>query len=92
MCVFTYKGWELFDAIDALSAFDHGARDSGAFDPDLRAAVFTHLKRMDDKSRRIILAKYARRFLTDEALSEGYGISDVCNFAEWLIENDVPIL
>jgi hypothetical protein len=92
MRAFNYKGWDLFDAIDALSAFDHGARDSGAHDPDLKAAVFSYLKGVDDKTRRIILAEYARKFLTDEALSGGYGVSDVCSFVEWLSENDVPIL
>lgn len=89
---FRFKGWDLLDAIDALLAFDGGALDSGTSDPDLRAAVLSHLRQMDVAPRQKLLAQYARRFLTDEAIREGYGLNDVAKFIEWLSEANISIL
>jgi hypothetical protein len=89
---FHYQGWELLDAIDALIAYDHGALDSGAFDSEMREAVVSYLKGLDDESLRRILAEYARRLLTPEAILAGYGLSDVCNFIEWLSESHIPVV
>ncbi|MDB1956015.1 hypothetical protein PMY38_10405 [Clostridium tertium] len=42
---------------------------------------------MDENTLRITLSKYIRdSFLTDETISQGYGIEDVKRFIEWLDE------
>jgi hypothetical protein len=83
---FTYKSWTVFDAIDALMAHDHGATDSGVADDGLRAAVFEYIASLDGPGKRRLLATYARRFLTDEAIAQGYGLDDVAGFIEWVSE------
>jgi hypothetical protein len=88
---FQFKGWDVLDALDALIAFDHGARDSGADDDELRTAIISYLNSLDEVARRHVLARYARRFLTDDAIQAGYGLSDVRNFTEWLAEYHVWI-
>ena len=88
---FEFKSWDLLDAIDALVSYDQGARDAGTHDADLRQAVVSYLRQLDDQTRREVLAKYARRFLTDEAIRAGYGLNDVANFVEWLSESHIPI-
>ena len=88
---FRFKGWGLMDAIDALFSYDQGARDAGVFDLELRKAVVSHLKELDADLLRKILAEYARRFLTDEAVLTGYGLDDVCKFVDWLSELHIPI-
>jgi hypothetical protein len=61
---FRYKEWSLFDAIDGLKAHDGGAFDSGVANEDLRRAVKEYLDALPDEERRLVLCKYARRFLT----------------------------
>src|SRR3954466_13470352 len=86
---FRYKEWSLFDAIDALRAHDGGAYDSGVADEDLRRAVKEYVTALPDEERRLLLCKYARRFLTDESLSVGYGLDDVIEFMHWLSDMDI---
>jgi hypothetical protein len=86
MTEFRHGDWGLFDAIDALMAYDGGATDSGVSDEELRKAVREYLKSLSDDKRRRTLAKYARCLLSDTALADGYGVDDVVRFAEWLEE------
>ncbi len=81
---FDYPGWTLFNAIDALMAFDIGATDSGVSDLDLKAAVVKHLNGLDDDERRKILDRFAARYFTDEAIEGGYGIGAVKELIDWL--------
>lgn len=83
---FAYKGYTLFDALDALLAFDGGATDSGVSDEDMRAAVKAYLGGLDPDARRKTLAVFARRYIDDRAIEGGYGVEDVVRFAEWLEE------
>ena len=88
---FRFRGWGLMDAIDALVSYDQGAQDAGVFDLELRNAVVSHLKQLDSELLRKVLAEYARRFLTDEAIRAGYGLDDVCKFVEWLSDFHISI-
>jgi hypothetical protein len=88
---FEFKSWDLLDAIDALMGYDQGARDSGGFDLELRQAVVTYLKEIDDDARRKVLARFARRFLTDEHIVAGYGLADVWKFMDWLFYYNICI-
>jgi hypothetical protein len=89
---FYFKSWNLLDAIDALFAYDSGSRDSGTSDADLRQAVLSYLRDLDDEARHTLLARYARRFLTNDALRAGYGLKDVASFVEWLSDAGISIL
>jgi hypothetical protein len=81
---FSYKGWDLFEAIDALMAYDSGVVDSGVSDEALRLSVRLHLESLDEDEFRRICAGYARRLLTDEAIAAGYGLEDVQSFIDWI--------
>jgi hypothetical protein len=74
----------LFEAMDALMAYDLGAWDSGDGDENTREVVKAYLARLEDDRLRRACAVFARRYLTDEAIAEGYGINDVGEFAEWV--------
>lgn len=80
---FRYRDWELFDAIDAVKAHDLGAVDSGVSDPAMKEAIADHLYSLSTDDLRSTLARYVRRFLTDEAIAAGYGLHDVIEFHEW---------
>lgn len=88
---FNHKGWKLFDAIDALIAFDVGCTDSGVSDPELGKAVDSFLWSLEEKESRYILARYARRFLTDESLDKGYGLEDLSDAIRFLEAHGVYI-
>jgi hypothetical protein len=81
---FEYKGWNLFDAMDAIMAYDEGAVDSGVADEAMRDAVIKFLKSLDKPERRKVCAEFARNLLTDESLAQGYSLADVMAFAGWL--------
>lgn len=81
---FHYRGWKLFDAIDALLAYDGGAVDSGVCDEQMKSAVADYFASLDQSEFRIACARYARNLLTDESLAQGYGLDDVRNFVEWI--------
>ncbi len=74
----------LFDAIDALMAHDCSATDSGIHDPNLKAAVRSHLNGLDDNERRKTLDRFAAQYFTDEAIEGGYGIGAVKELIDWL--------
>jgi len=84
MVTLDYKGWTLFEAIDALMAYDQGVTDSGVNDGLLREAVKQRLERMTEDEFRVACAKVASRYLTDEAISQGYGLAEVRSFIRWL--------
>ena len=88
---FQFENWNLMDAVDSVLAFDRGAFDSASSGADLRQAVLSYLRQLDDEARRNVLAQYCRRFLTDEAIRAGYGVNDIINFVEWLSEIGVPV-
>jgi hypothetical protein len=88
---FEYKGWDLFDAIDALKAFDDGVADSGVGDEDMRTAIVDHLHSLNPAERRKVCAEFARQLLTDEAIAEGYGLEDVLAFANWILGLGIPL-
>ena len=81
----------LLDAIDGLFAYDSGAHDSGISDQKLKHEVVSHLTGLTGGTRRALVARYARRFLTEEGIAAGYGIEDVCSFAQWLAEVGIPL-
>jgi hypothetical protein len=81
---FQFGNWQLFDAMDALMAFDRGATDSGIHDDDLKDSVRTYLEGLEEKEFRQICARYARRFLSKKGLEAGYGLEDVQHFIDWL--------
>jgi hypothetical protein len=86
-----FRGLDIIEAIDALIAHDHGAIDSSIHDDEMRALVVSYLKSLDNKELQQLCARAARRFLTDEAISEGYGVRDVVKLVEWLEDLGVYI-
>lgn len=89
---FNYRGWTLFEAIDALIAYDQGAVDSGVADEDMRKAVRDHLESMDEGEFRTTCAEFVRSYYLDaQAVSRGYGLKDVKTFIEWLGSLDIDI-
>lgn len=74
-------------ALGEIFAYDLGCTDSGMNCNVLRNELKIILESIDENTLRIILSKYIRdTFLTDEAISQGYGIEDVKRFIEWLDE------
>lgn len=88
---FRYWDFTLATAIGALSAYDHGATDSGISDPDMRAAVVKYLNSLGDDERRIALAEVAEGLVSEEGRKEGYGIADVVALAEWLESQGIDL-
>jgi hypothetical protein len=79
MKAFNYKGWDLFEAIDALMAYDHGALDSGVNDPDMKEAVRKHLGSFPEAELVRMLDLYAIKMF-----ESGYHLEDVVGFANWI--------
>lgn len=78
---------DLTYSLDTLFAYDTGSTDSGIKDEQLRKKIIYDLENMDDNNFRIFISKYIRnKFLSDAALSEGYGLEDVKTFIDWLDE------
>lgn len=82
---------ELADALMGLYAYDVGCTDSGIHDEYLREKVRVEL--FVDPLRRpqqLVSDRIARivrdAFLSDEAISNGYGLEDVAEFIDWLDE------
>jgi hypothetical protein len=74
----------LASVIDALMAYDHGATDSGIYDPDLKAALKQYLDSLDDDAFRVKVADVARLMLTPERIAAGYGLGEVKGLIDWL--------
>jgi hypothetical protein len=92
LTTFDYRGWSLFEAIDALVAYDQGAVDSGTHDEAMRKAVRDHLDSMDEEEFRTTCAEFVKRhYLGEDALSRGYGLKDVKAFIEWLARLGIDI-
>lgn len=89
MVNFNYNNWNFAEAIDALKAFDSGAFDSGVSDAGLRIALVQFFRSLPSETRRAMLARYARRLLTEEAIESGYGLDDIRCLIEWLLENGI---
>jgi hypothetical protein len=77
---------ELFENIDGLMAYDLGSVDSGIKNDRLKQQIKDYLNGLDDKSLTTILSKYARTYLTDDMIEQGYGIEDIKQFLTWLDE------
>lgn len=79
---------ELRDALDGLFAYDCGAVDSGIRDEALRARCTRALEERRARGSgewRSWLARLVREmWLSEEAISQGYGTEDALEFAEWL--------
>jgi hypothetical protein len=79
---------ELWDAMDGMHAYDTGCVDSGIRDEVLRHRVKVQMRGMPDDERRMMLARLFRdNYLTDEAISQGYGLEDAADFWRWLDED-----
>lgn len=78
---------EVYIALGGIFAYDLGCTDSGNNYDLLRNQLKVTLENMDENTLRTTLSNYVRDyFLTDEAISQGYGIEDVKRFIEWLDE------
>src|SRR4051794_37349365 len=85
MSPFYYKGWSLYEAIDALIAYDQGASDSGVSDLGMKETVKQYLLSLDDAEFRKVCADYAiRHYLDEKSIANGYGLADVKGFINWL--------
>lgn len=85
---------ELFEAMDGLMAYDHGATDSGIHDEQLRARVIAQVSALSPGERRVVLSRFVRSYLTDEMIIQGYGWEDARSAANWIDEqwaSDDPI-
>lgn len=82
----------LFEAIDALIAYDEGATDSGINDAEMRKEVQEKLLAMNEEEFRKTLAGFVRTYyLSPDALSKGYGLQEVKFFIDWLASIGVDI-
>jgi len=86
---------ELFDAIDGLMAYDHGAASSGIRDEVLRRKVIDRLKEIaaDGRARHQIYSRafselmgrfIAKNFVSPTAFDQGYGFEDLTTFTAWI--------
>jgi hypothetical protein len=83
---FSYQGWSLDAAIDALKAYDRGATDSGVHDDDMRTAVRQHLLILTDRGYRATVARMIREMVSEGRIEEGYGPEDVRALLDWIDE------
>ena len=75
---------ELFDYIDGFCAWDGGARDSGIYHPEKKKEVLVQLSSMDEREFNKLMAEFIRtKFVSEEAVEQRYGYSDVVAFVEW---------
>ena len=77
----------LTENLDKLYAYDTGCTDSGIKNEGLRNTMINCIKNLPEDEFRIFITLYVRdKFLTSEAIKEGYGLEDVKKFIEWLDE------
>lgn len=76
----------LFDTLDRLQNHDDGVLQSGLRDDELKQSIANTLQAMDETALNQLLARYLRRFLTDEAIAEGHSIETVARSIRWLDE------
>lgn len=88
---------ELRDALDGLFAYDGGATDSGIHDEVLRTRCKKAIKAMPCEPGELVPRLWLSRlirdmWLSEEALSQGYGIEDAVSFLRWLEEEmEIPV-
>jgi len=76
---------ELWDALDGLKAYDGGALDSGIHDEALRQRVKEYLVSLPEPAALATLSRFIRdMYLTDTAITQGYGIESVADFIRWM--------
>jgi hypothetical protein len=88
---FTHEQWSLHEAVDALMAYDVGATDSGVSDPELKQAVKEYLLNLDTADFNAVVSKFARKYLTDQMITAGYGLESVKEFIEWLDDMGIVV-
>lgn len=88
---FSYKGWDLTAAVDALSAYDWGSTDSGVRDNEMKAAVRDYLLSLSPRVRIMACALIARDFLSADRIEKGYGLSEVRELIEWFEDLGVDV-
>jgi len=75
---------EVYKSISGLSAYDNGCIDSGIRDETLRARLKVYVHSLSTDERRLMLSRVLRElFLSDEALSQGYGWEDAQSLCRW---------
>lgn len=80
---------EEFDLLLGLYAYEVGDTDAGIHDPTRRAALMEKIDAMDPDALRLALSRGLRdRYLTEEAMAQGYGWEDVHAFGEWFEDSD----
>lgn len=83
---------EVRSAVDALSAYDLGAVQSGVRDEALRARVITHVRALSAEDRRALMARVLRDLcLTDVAIAQGYGAEDAASLIRWMDDNGILV-
>lgn len=76
---------KLFDLLDGLFAYDTGCVNSGINDVVLKNEVKCYLGTLDEVEFRVLISTFVRdKYLTEQALSQGYGIEEVICFVKWL--------
>ena len=73
-----------WDLLFGLHAYDDGAVDSGIRDEAGRARLIDGIRDADDAWQEELTRRARNQFMSDEAISEGYGIADLANFIEWI--------
>lgn len=75
---------ELWDALHDIYAYDIGATDSGIKDERLARRCIERLSQMSTDEIKDAMARDLRdRYLSDEAIAQGYGAEDVAEFVRW---------
>lgn len=76
--------YSLSEALDGLLA-GRDTPQSGIRDEVLRAEVRSHLDSLSEDEFRVTVSRIARGlFLSEDALSSGYGLEDVLHFAQFI--------
>ena len=79
---------ELRAALDGLYAYDSGSIHSGVHDEALRAACVATMNAWPRGQSAVFSDKHAllvrEMWLSDQAIQDGYGLEDACEFVRWL--------
>ena len=76
---------QLWDALEAIYAYDIGSTDSGVHDELLRRQCIEKIEKMTDDELRLSLSRFCREaYLSEEALTYGYGVEDAAEFYRWI--------
>jgi hypothetical protein len=92
MTEFTKLRREDLDDLEAIHAYDTGARDSGLHDERRRAEVAQALddaNPWEDAEARADLSRWvASAYLSEEAIRKGYGWEDALEYLRWINDGD----